>query len=152
LISLQIGFFFLFVTELVISRATICGAVWRINTLNFEPGLINKYSAWLRTGRSGLDSCQSKRVFVHHHLSRSVVRPVNLFKRYAYRLLLPKRPGREADHSIPSSTEVHNAWSCTSILRVFMAWCLIKHRDNFTLLTKDVSLSTVTTSFKSYRC
>jgi hypothetical protein len=26
-----------------------------------------------------------------------------------------KRPGREADHSLPSSAEVKNAWSYTSI-------------------------------------
>jgi hypothetical protein len=37
--------------------------------------------------------------------------------------------GREADHSTPSSAEVKNAWSYAS-----MAWCLVKHRDNFTLL------------------
>jgi hypothetical protein len=46
-----------------------------------------------------------------------------------------KRPGREADHSPPSSAEVKNAWNYTSTLTdyVFMAWCLVKHRDNFTL-------------------
>jgi hypothetical protein len=44
-----------------------------------------------------------------------------------------KRPGREADHSPPSSAEVKNAWSYTSAPQyVFMAWCLVKHRDNFT--------------------
>jgi hypothetical protein len=44
-----------------------------------------------------------------------------------------KRPGREADHSPPSSAEVKNAWSYTSIPHyVFMSWCLVKHRDNFT--------------------
>jgi hypothetical protein len=44
-----------------------------------------------------------------------------------------KRPEREADHSPPSSAEVKNAWSYTSIPQyVFMAWCLVKHRDNFT--------------------
>jgi hypothetical protein len=44
-----------------------------------------------------------------------------------------KRPGREADHSPPSSAEVKNAWSCISTPQyVFMAWCLVKHRDNFT--------------------
>jgi hypothetical protein len=44
-----------------------------------------------------------------------------------------KRPGREADHSPPSSAEVKNAWSYTSIPQyVFMAWCLVKHRDVFT--------------------
>jgi hypothetical protein len=45
-----------------------------------------------------------------------------------------KRPGREADHSPPSSPEVKNAWRYTSIPEyVFMARCLVKHRDNFTL-------------------
>jgi hypothetical protein len=44
-----------------------------------------------------------------------------------------KRPGREADHSPPSSAEVNNAWSYTSTPQyIFMAWCLVKHRDNFT--------------------
>jgi hypothetical protein len=44
-----------------------------------------------------------------------------------------KRPGREADNSPPSSAEVKNAWSCTSTPpNIFKAWCLVKHRDNFT--------------------
>jgi hypothetical protein len=44
-----------------------------------------------------------------------------------------KRPKSEADHSPPSSAEIKNAWSYTSIPQyVFMAWCLVKHRDNFT--------------------
>jgi hypothetical protein len=56
-----------------------------------------------------------------------------------------KRPGREADHSLPSSVNV-TVWSYTSTpLFLFMVWCLIKqcirlharylvkHRDNFTL-------------------
>jgi hypothetical protein len=44
-----------------------------------------------------------------------------------------KRPGREADHSPPSSAKVKNAWSYTSTPKyVFMVWCLVKHRDNFT--------------------
>jgi hypothetical protein len=44
-----------------------------------------------------------------------------------------KRPGREADHSHPSSAEVKNAWSYTSIPQyVFMAWCSVKHSENFT--------------------
>jgi hypothetical protein len=46
-----------------------------------------------------------------------------------------KRPGCEADHSPPSSAEVKNAWSYTSTPQyAFMTWCLVKHRDNFTLL------------------
>jgi hypothetical protein len=43
-----------------------------------------------------------------------------------------KLPGHEADHSPPSSAEVKNAWSYTSTHQyVFMAWCLVTHRDNF---------------------
>jgi hypothetical protein len=44
-----------------------------------------------------------------------------------------KRPGREANHSPPPSAEVNNAWRYTSTPQyTFMAWCLVKHRDNFT--------------------
>jgi hypothetical protein len=36
-----------------------------------------------------------------------------------------KRPGREADHSSPSSAKVKNEWSYTSTPQyAFMAWCL----------------------------
>jgi hypothetical protein len=46
-----------------------------------------------------------------------------------------KQPGREADHSPPSSAEVKHAWSYTSTLQyAFKAWCLVKHRDNFTFI------------------
>jgi hypothetical protein len=44
-----------------------------------------------------------------------------------------KRPERDTDHSYSSSAEVKNAKSYTSTLPyVFMAWCLVKHRGNFT--------------------
>jgi hypothetical protein len=44
-----------------------------------------------------------------------------------------KRPDREADHSPPSSAESRNVWSYTSTPQyIFMAWCLVKHKDNFT--------------------
>jgi hypothetical protein len=44
-----------------------------------------------------------------------------------------KWPGREVDHSPPSSAEVKNAWSYTSTPQyAFMAWCLVKHRGKFT--------------------
>jgi hypothetical protein len=44
-----------------------------------------------------------------------------------------KRPVCEADHSPPTSAEVKNARSYTSTPQyVFMAWCLVKHMDNFT--------------------
>jgi hypothetical protein len=44
-----------------------------------------------------------------------------------------KAARHEADHSPPSSAKVKNAWSYTSTPQyVLMAWCLVKHRDNFT--------------------
>jgi hypothetical protein len=46
-----------------------------------------------------------------------------------------KRPGREADISLPSSAEVKNAWSYTSTLHyVFMAWCSVKAQEHHYLI------------------
>jgi hypothetical protein len=48
-----------------------------------------------------------------------------------------KWPDREAYHLPRSSAEVKNAWSYTFSPRyVFMAWCLVKYRDNFTFVLK----------------
>jgi hypothetical protein len=42
-----------------------------------------------------------------------------------------------SDHSPPSSAKVKNAWSQTfTPQHTFMVWCLLKHRDNFTLTWK----------------
>jgi hypothetical protein len=50
------------------------------------------------------------------------------------------RPGREADPSPISSAEVKNAWSYNSTPQfVFMAWYLVKYRDNLTLLYLPLS-------------
>jgi hypothetical protein len=45
------------------------------------------------------------------------------------RVLSPvvKRPGREADHSTPSSPKTRFAWSFC----IFIEWYLVKHKDNF---------------------
>jgi hypothetical protein len=60
---------------------------------------------------------------------------------------------READHSPPSSAKVKNAYSYTSTPPYdFMTWCLVKHRDNFTLpLTVRISWRlTVTRLYKNH--
>jgi hypothetical protein len=50
-----------------------------------------------------------------------------------------KRPGREADQLPPSSAEVNTAWSYTSTpQQAFMAWCLVKHSDNFTFIRQKL--------------
>jgi len=44
-----------------------------------------------------------------------------------------KRPGRESDHLPSSSAEFKECVELTSHLQyVFLAWCLVKHRDSFT--------------------
>jgi len=44
-----------------------------------------------------------------------------------------KRLGREAFHSPTPNAEVKNTWSYTfAHPYVFLAWCLFKHKDNFT--------------------
>jgi hypothetical protein len=51
-----------------------------------------------------------------------------------------KQPGPEADHLSLFSAEVMNAWSYTPLSCVFVAWCLIVHRDifAFTLKINDI--------------
>jgi hypothetical protein len=42
--------------------------------------------------------------------------------------------GHEAYYSTPSTAEVTNVWSYTSTPSyIFITWCLIKHRGNFTI-------------------
>jgi len=54
--------------------------------------------------------------------------------------------GGEAHHSPPYSSKVKNAWSYTSNSPyIFMAWCLIKHRDNFTEMYKVIMKSFTST-------
>jgi hypothetical protein len=50
-----------------------------------------------------------------------------------------RRPELEADNSPPSTDTVKNVWNFTSILPyVFMAWCLVKHKDNLTFTYSPV--------------
>jgi hypothetical protein len=52
-----------------------------------------------------------------------------------------KRPGREADHSPPSSAEVKDVWSYTSTpLYAFMAWCSVKRSTGTTLHTPSTQM------------
>jgi hypothetical protein len=48
-----------------------------------------------------------------------------------------KRQGREADHSPPSIAEVKNG----THPHVFMAWCLMKHGDNFVFIGHYIGIS-----------
>jgi len=44
-----------------------------------------------------------------------------------------KRSGRESHHSTPFSAKIKMRGAILVIPYIFMAWCLVKHRDNFVL-------------------
>jgi hypothetical protein len=92
----------------------------------------------LRDGRSGVLGFDSRRglgIFLFTTVSRTVLGPTQPpTQRVPGTLSLGvKRLRREAGHSPPPIAEVKNTWSYTSTPQyVFMAWCLVKHRGNFT--------------------
>jgi hypothetical protein len=97
----------------------------------------------LRAGRPGFDSRHKRGPFLFATASRPVLGPTQPLIQCVPGALSPgvKRTGREADHSPPSSAEIKNAWSYISPPpHVFMAWHLVKHRNNFTFaLEKTVT-------------
>jgi hypothetical protein len=91
----------------------------------------------------GFDSWQGLGIFLFTTVSRTALGPTQPPIQWVLGALSlgVKRPGREADLSPPSSAKV-NAWSYTSTPPyVFMAWCLVKHRDNFTFTLYSVRCS-----------
>jgi hypothetical protein len=75
-------------------------------------------------------------IFLFTTVSRTALRPTQPPIQWVQgdHSLGVKRPRREADHSPPSSARIKNAWNYTSTAQYFfMAWCLVKYRDNFTV-------------------
>jgi hypothetical protein len=88
-------------------------------------------------GVLGFDSQQGLGIFLFTTMSRMALEPIQPPIEWVPGALSlgVKWLGHEADHSPPSRAK--NAWSYTSTPQyAFMAWCLLKHRDNFTFLTK----------------
>jgi hypothetical protein len=71
----------------------------------------------LRNGRPAFDSRQGQGFSFFATASRPALGPTQTLIQWVPRAISPgvKRPGREGDHSFPSSAEVKNAWSYTSI-------------------------------------
>jgi hypothetical protein len=62
--------------------------------------------------------------------------------------LREKRPGREADHSPPSTADVKNAWSCISAPQyVLIAWFLVKAQEQVCLYIYLIHFTLFSTSF-----
>jgi hypothetical protein len=99
--------------------------------------------------RAGFDSRQGLRIFLSATASRPALGPIQPPVQWVPAV---KRPRREADHSFPSSAEVKNACSLTHLLKyVLMAWCLVKHRRDFTSsLPLPLSYLTFAACFKRF--
>jgi hypothetical protein len=89
----------------------------------------------------GFKSRQRLGIFLFTTVSRTVLGPTQPPMQWVQGVLSPgvKRPGREADHSPPSSAEVKNAWSYTSTPQyAFIAWCSVEAQGQlypYTLFT-----------------
>jgi hypothetical protein len=101
-----------------------------------------KLSLWItecagRSGFLGFDSRLGLGIFLFTTPSRTTLGSTQppIQRVIGALSLAVKRPGREAEHPPLSSAEVKNAWSYTFTPQyVFMARCLVKHRDNFIYL------------------
>jgi hypothetical protein len=92
----------------------ICGSLHHAEEL----GYLSRYSDWLRAGQQrGRSSSPGKvKNFLFSTSSRPVLWPTQPPVQSVSGSCSPeiKRPGREADHSPPTSTEVKNTWIYTS--------------------------------------
>jgi hypothetical protein len=108
----------------------------------------------LRAGRSRFYSRRGLGIFHSATASRPVLGPTQLHTQGVPWVLSLgiKRPGREADHSHQSSAAVMNTWNYTSAPSfAFMAWCLVKYGDNFTL-PYDPSVWPTNKAARSFVC
>jgi len=87
----------------------------------------SRYSDWLRTGRSGFDSRRGLGMFLFDTVSRPALGPTQL------RIQLAPRALKLTTHLHLAPRSKNGEWSYTSTPHyVFMGWCLVKDRDNFT--------------------
>jgi hypothetical protein len=99
--------------------------VWK-----WDPGWRSRYSDWLRAGRTRDGSSSPGRVkkFLFSTSFRPGMGPTQPPIQWVPGALFSgvKRPGREADHSAPTTAEVKKIWIYTSTPPyAFMALCLI---------------------------
>jgi hypothetical protein len=98
---------------------------------------VNRWATGWTIGVLGFGSRRGLGIFLFTTVTRTALGPTQPPIQWVPEALSlgVKRPGREADHSPPYSAEVKNAWSYTSTPQyVFIAWCLVQHRDSFTFL------------------
>jgi hypothetical protein len=114
------------------------------------------YSDWLRTGRPKVRSLSLSRVknFLFPTSSQLALRCTQPSIQCIPEALSPgvKRPGREADHSPPTSAEVKKIWIYTSTSTyAFMSLCLISYaQEQLYLFTVPVYVSLLRFNFRNH--
>jgi hypothetical protein len=109
--------------------------IFSLLTSRLEQWLLSRYSSGLRAGRSGFDFRRELGIFLFTTVSRTGLGPTQPPIQWVPRALSlgVKRPGREADHSPPSSAEVKNAWSYTSIPLICLHGLVLSQSTGTTL-------------------
>jgi hypothetical protein len=103
--------------------------------VQIEPQYLSQYSSGLRAGCPVFDSWQGQKIFLFSMKSRLALGPTQPPIRWILGTLSSgvKHLGHEADHLPPSSAQIKNGGAMLPLLHyVFMAYCLISYRDNFT--------------------
>jgi hypothetical protein len=74
----------------------------------YELGSLSQYNVWPRTGRPGFDPRQSQSTFLLASVPRPALRPTQPPVQWEQGILSwgKARPGRDTDHSLPSSADV----------------------------------------------
>jgi hypothetical protein len=128
----------------------------RAYSIHWTGGWVCPRSGWeADTYINGFDSQRGLEICLFNTASRTAMGPTQPPTQWVAGALSlgVKWPGREADHSPPSSAEIKNAWSYTSTPQyVFMAWYLVKHRDNFTFYIHTYVHTYIHTYIHTYVC
>jgi hypothetical protein len=99
-----------------------------------QAGITSWHSARLMAEEMGFYSWKVQEIYLFSTASKPALGPTQRIQWVPGAFPRVKQSGCEADHSFPTSAMANNACSITSTLPyTFMAWCLTKHSDNFTL-------------------
>jgi hypothetical protein len=106
------------------SRGNALDLFWQVPSTNREQGALSGIALGYGMDDPGFESRQRLEIFLFTTASRPALRSIHLPIQWvpAALSLRIKRPGRETDHSPPSSAEIKNAWCYTSPLPNTPSW------------------------------
>jgi hypothetical protein len=117
-----------------------------------KAGIAQWYSAVFGLGDSGFESWQGLAIFLFTTASRPALGPTQPPIQWVSGILSlgVKRPGREADHSPPSSAEVKNAWSYVSTLPIRLRGVVLSYSTGTLPFTIIVIVIIVVVNFERF--